>query len=182
MIIKRYFIEGLALITPKRFGDDRGFFLESYKQSFFQENNLPIHFVQDNHSRSKKGVLRGLHYQSPPFDQGKLVRVSKGSVLDVAVDIRRESPTYGKWIAEELNDKNCSMLWVPTGFAHGFLTLEDDTDFLYKVTNDYSKEHEGGIMFNDSDLGIEWGMESLDLIVSDKDKILTSWKDFKSPF
>ena len=139
-------IPDVLLITPKKFGDDRGFFMETYKLSEFQVNGISVSYVQDNHSKSKTGVLRGLHYQLKPFDQGKLVRVVSGSLLDVAVDIRQGSPFYGQHIAHVISAQNHEMLWIPSGFAHGTLILEDDTELLYKVTNEYSPSHDRGIL------------------------------------
>jgi dTDP-4-dehydrorhamnose 3,5-epimerase len=183
MLFKRYELEGLVLIEPKVFGDDRGFFFESFKNSQFQKEGLPTFYYQDNHSRSSKGVLRGLHFQIPPKPQGKLVRVIRGSVIDVVVDIRKNSVTYGKWISEELNEENKKILYVPPGFAHGFLTLEDKTDFLYKVTEEYAPELELGISPFDSDLNIPW-QEWLDceFLLSKKDKESPKLNHFESPF
>lgn len=175
-------ISGPVLILPQVHGDSRGFFMESFKASTYIEFGIPEMFRQDNHSKSAKNVLRGLHFQAPPMDQGKLVRVTRGSVLDVAVDIRKNSKTYGQHISVILSEKNHEIFWVPSGFAHGFLTLEDDTEFLYKVTNEYSKESEGGILFDDLDLAINWGLPSNECIISPKDKLLSTWKDFESPF
>ncbi|MBA4303513.1 MAG: dTDP-4-dehydrorhamnose 3,5-epimerase [Sphingobacteriaceae bacterium] len=162
-------IEGLKIIQPKVWGDARGHFFESYSEAAFKAAGLPTAFVQDNQSLSAKGILRGLHFQKPPYAQGKLVRVIKGAVLDVAVDIRSSSPTYGQHFAIELNEENKTMLWVPPGFAHGFLTLADDTIFVYKVTGIYNKESEGGLLWNDPALGIQWGIENP--LLSDKDKV-----------
>ena len=149
-------ISGVFIIEPKIFGDARGFFMESYNaQSWAQAIGEP-QFVQDNHSRSGIGVLRGLHYQLPPFAQGKLVRVTRGAVFDVAVDIRRSSPTFGQWVGVTLTEENHRQLWVPPGFAHGFLTLTDEVDFLYKTTAYYAPTHERAISWNDSDIGIVW--------------------------
>ncbi len=149
-------ISGVFIIEPKVFGDARGFFMESYNaQSWAQAIGEP-QFVQDNHSRSGIGVLRGLHYQLPPFAQGKLVRVTRGAVFDVAVDIRRSSPTFGQWVGVTLTEENHRQLWVPPGFAHGFLTLTAEVDFLYKTTAYYAPTHERAIAWNDSDIGIVW--------------------------
>ncbi|MCW7462932.1 dTDP-4-dehydrorhamnose 3,5-epimerase [Leptospira limi] len=175
-------IKGPVLIFPKVHGDDRGFFFESFKSSEYEKLGIPKIFSQDNHSKSGKNVLRGLHFQSPPHDQGKLVRVIRGSVLDVIVDIRKESSTYGDHLTLKLTEKNHEIFWVPSGFLHGFITLEDDTEFLYKVTNEYSKESEGGVMFNDPTLNINWGIPYHECILSEKDKVLPFFKDFKSPF
>ncbi|TGK78422.1 dTDP-4-dehydrorhamnose 3,5-epimerase [Leptospira noumeaensis] len=182
MKTKEFSISGPVLIFPTVHGDDRGFFLESFKASEYASLGIPSLFSQDNHSKSNKNVLRGLHYQAPPMDQGKLVRVVKGSVLDVAVDIRKNSKTYGQHVSVILTEKKHEIFWVPSGFAHGFLVLEDNTEFLYKVTNEYSKESEGGILFNDPALGIDWGISTEACILSAKDKILPFLKDFVSPF
>lgn len=149
-------IPDVLLIEPKIFGDTRGFFLESFNQKSFNEaTGLDVNFVQDNHSRSTKGVLRGLHYQEQQ-PQGKLVRVVRGAVFDVAVDIRKESPTFGHWIGVELSETNHRQLWVPAGFAHGFLVLSESADFLYKTTDYYAPQHERCIAWNDPDIGIAW--------------------------
>lgn len=161
-------IPGLLIIEPKVFGDERGFFVETYNEPRYKESGIAGDFVQDNLSQSKKGVLRGLHYQAPPFAQGKLVSVIKGAVLDVAVDIREDSPTFGQYVAVELTGENKKQFWIPEGFAHGFLTLEDDTLFAYKCTNVYSPEHDRGVKYNDPAIGIEWP-EIGEFIVSDKD-------------
>ena len=145
-------LEGLLIIRPDVFEDERGYFFESYNQEKFHKAGIDLKFVQDNESKSKKGVVRGLHLQSPPFEQGKLVRVMRGSVLDVAVDIRRNSPTYGKWAAIELSGKKKWMYWIPPGFAHGFATLEDETIFFYKCTNVYNKDAERSFLWNDPDV------------------------------
>lgn len=161
-------IPEVVLIIPKVFEDDRGFFMETYKSSEFKKNGINADFVQHNHSKSKKGVLRGLHYQLNPKAQGKLLRVVKGALLDVVVDIRKGSPTYGKWVSAELNDQNKHMLWVPPGFAHGILTLENNTELLYEVTEEYSPENERGILWNDSEIGIKWPIEKPSLVERDK--------------
>jgi dTDP-4-dehydrorhamnose 3,5-epimerase len=172
---------GLYIFEPKVFPDGRGFFLESYKKALFDESGLAIDFLQDNHARSTaKGVLRGLHFQAPPSAQTKLVRVTRGAVLDVAVDVRAGSPTYGEHIAVELSEDNFTQLLVPRGFAHGYLTLTEDVEFLYKVDSYYDRERDGGLLWNDPDLGIDWGIS--EPILSDKDKVLPRLKDFKSPF
>ncbi len=173
-------LEGLLIIKPDVFEDERGYFFESYNQDKFLTHGIDVTFVQDNESKSKRGVLRGLHFQNPPFAQGKLVRVMRGSVLDVAVDIRRGSPTYGKWSSIVLSGQNKWMYWIPAGFAHGFLTLEDDTIFFYKCTNVYSKESEGAIRWNDSDLNIDWGI--IDPVISPKDEVTPGFREFVSRF
>lgn len=169
-------IEDVILIKPKVFGDERGFFLESYKKSLFAVNGIDVEFIQDNHSKSSKGVLRGLHYQLDPKAQGKLVRCVAGSVFDVAVDIRHGSPTFGKWVGFELSAENKQMLWIPAGFAHGFVTLEDGTEFLYKTTAEYAPECDRGIKYDDLDIGINWPQIS-ELLLSDKDKKQPLLKD-----
>jgi dTDP-4-dehydrorhamnose 3,5-epimerase len=161
-------IDGLLIIEPKVFGDERGFFMESWNMSGFAEVGLNIDFVQDNHSRSQKGVLRGMHFQNPG-PQGKLVRVVSGAVFDVAVDLRRSSATFGKWFGTELSAENKRMFWVPQGFAHGFLTLEDDTDFLYKCDAPYTPENEHSLAWDDPDVGIAWPVEGLEVQLSTKD-------------
>lgn len=169
-------IPEVIIVEPKVFADERGWFMESFnEQSFHHELiklglSVPNAFVQDNHSCSNKGVLRGLHYQIAPHAQGKLVRVTQGSVFDVAVDIRSDSPTFGKWVGVELSDENHKQLWIPEGFAHGFVALEDNTHFLYKTTNYYSKECERSILWNDEDLDINWTIiKNVELIISQKD-------------
>jgi len=180
MEFKKSKLEGVVEITPNVFGDDRGYFLESYSKQLFLENGIDIDFVQDNQSLSSKGVLRGLHFQAPPYAQDKLVRVISGRVLDVVLDIRKNSPTYGQHEIYELTANKKNMLLVPKGFAHGFATLEDDTIFVYKCSNLYNKECEGGVLWNDEALAIKWGINNP--IVSEKDKILPLFRDFESPF
>jgi dTDP-4-dehydrorhamnose 3,5-epimerase len=173
-------INGLLIIQPKVFEDNRGYFYESYNESLFRQNGIDQHFVQDNQSLSHTGVLRGLHFQRPPYDQGKLVRIVKGAVLDVAVDIRKNSPTYGKHFSIELTEENKTMFWVPSGFAHGFLTLRDNTIFSYKCTNFFNKESEDCILWNDTSLGINWGIELPQL--SEKDKTGKLFNEFETCF
>lgn len=181
MQIKETNIEGLLVLRPRRFEDERGYFFESFnQQQFSQLVNQTIEFVQDNESVSKKGVVRGLHFQSPPHAQGKLVRVASGSVLDVAVDIRKNSPTYGQWHAELLSAENGTQFWIPAGFAHGFVALEDQTQFLYKCTNYYAPSAEATLLWNDPQLNIDWNCSNP--IVSEKDKQGTSFSSFISPF
>jgi dTDP-4-dehydrorhamnose 3,5-epimerase len=179
MIITRLSIPDLFLIEPKIFGDDRGFFFESFNNNTF--NNAigrDAKFVQDNHSKSSKNVLRGLHYQLPPKAQGKLVRVTQGEVFDVAVDIRKNSPTFGQWVGEILSAENKKQLWIPEGFAHGFLTLSDTAEFIYKTTDYYAPELERCIIWNDETLGINWPLiEGAPPILSEKDKAAKSFKD-----
>lgn len=174
-------IDGLQLIKPKVFSDNRGFFLESYAAEKFANQGITVAFVQDNHSKSvHKDVLRGLHFQTPPFDQSKLVRVTRGSILDVVVDLRKTSTTYGHWHSFVLDTRDFLMLFVPKGLAHGFCTLEPDTEVQYKVDNQYSPAHDSGIRWNDPDLSVQWPVENP--ILSDKDGRLPFWKDFISPF
>jgi dTDP-4-dehydrorhamnose 3,5-epimerase len=180
MQIRETNLPGVFIIQPKIFEDPRGYFFESYNKKAFKEHGINAEFVQDNQSLSQKGVLRGLHFQNPPHAQGKLVSVTKGAVLDVAVDIRKNSSTYGKHVALELNEKNKTMMWIPEGFAHGFLTLEDNTIFTYKCTNFYNKESEGCLLWNDSNIGIDWGADQP--LLSDKDKLGVSLNDFISEF
>lgn len=178
MKIEKYDIVGPALIIPNKFGDSRGFFSEVFVESRFKEIDPEIKFVQDNQSFSaKKGTIRGLHFQKPPYAQAKLVRCLRGSIFDVAVDIRDGSPTYGKWVGAVLSHSNWSQLYVPIGFAHGFVTLEDDTEVMYKVSDYYNKESEGGIIFDDPNLAIDWGINRNDAVLSDKDLILPELKD-----
>jgi dTDP-4-dehydrorhamnose 3,5-epimerase len=173
-------LDGLLIIDPDVFRDERGYFFESFNSSKFLNIGLDLNFVQDNESKSGKNVLRGLHFQVPPFEQGKLVRVVKGAVLDVAVDLRKNSPTYGKWEGVELSEQNKRMYWIPPGFAHGFLTLEDDTVFFYKCTAVYNKESERSIAWNDPDLMIHWGISYP--VLSERDKISPAFSTFVSPF
>lgn len=161
-------ISGPLIIEPRVFGDARGFFMETWNAAAFAQAGLNVAFVQDNHSRSQKGVLRGLHFQNPGA-QGKLVRVTRGAVFDVAVDLRASSPTFGQWVGVELSADNNRMFWVPEGFAHGFLTLEDDTDFLYKCTAPYAPQSEHTLAWDDPAVGVAWPVAGLDPIISDKD-------------
>lgn len=172
------------MIEPKVWKDNRGYFYESFSAKAFTDAGINASFVQDNQSFSQRGTLRGLHAQKAPFAQGKLVRVIQGSVLDVAVDARKASATYGQHFSIELSGENHKQLWVPPGFLHGFLTLEDETIFTYKVTSYYDKDSEVGVMWNDADLDINWSKDITkeDLLLSDKDLVLPSFKDFVSPF
>jgi dTDP-4-dehydrorhamnose 3,5-epimerase len=164
-------LPGVKLITPKKFGDHRGFFSEVYKRGVLSGCGVGMEFVQDNHSLSaEKGVVRVLHYQLPPKAQDKLIRVIRGAILDVAVDIRRGSPTFGKWTAMELSALNWRQLFVPIGFAHGFVTLEPNTEVIYKVSDYYSPEHERGVAWDDPDLSVAWGIEASAAILSDRDR------------
>jgi dTDP-4-dehydrorhamnose 3,5-epimerase len=177
-------IKDLFIIEPKIWKDPRGYFYESFSARAFADAEINAVFVQDNQSFSQRGTLRGLHAQAAPFAQGKLVRVIQGAVLDVAVDIRKNSPTYGQHFTIELTGENHKQLWVPPGFLHGFLTLADDTIFTYKVTNYYDKESEIGVMWNDPILNINWSeqVNKEDLLLSDKDLVLSGFDSFVSPF
>ena len=172
-------IDGLIIIEPKVFTDDRGFFMETYSKKEFADNGINVEFVQDNHSQSTKGVLRGLHFQKPPFAQDKLIRVTRGKVLDIALDIRKDSPTFGQYEVVELSEENKKMFFIPKGFAHGFLVLSDIVDFQYKCSNYYSKESEGGILWNDPEIGINLPQAG-DLLLSDKDKLWPTLAEIKN--
>lgn len=180
MIIERFDIDGPVLIHPKVYSDDRGCFFESFNQEAFQDLGLPTSFHQDNQSISSKGVIRGLHFQLPPWEQGKLVRVVSGRVMDIAVDIRRDSVTFGKHIRIELSAASFTMLWIPPGFAHGFSVLEDNTAFLYKCTTPYRPDSERGILWNDPELRIDWGV--VNPLVSEKDRHLPLFRNLETPF
>ena len=180
MKVERFEIAGLLLIKPTVYSDERGMFYETYARNNYSIEGIPDTFLQDNESISKRNVLRGLHFQLPPHDQGKLVRVVKGAAMDVAVDIRKLSPTYGKYIMVELSEENKNQFWIPSGFAHGFLSLSDETIFSYKCTNTYHKDSESGLIWNDKDINIQWNIDNP--IVSDKDKQLASFSSFNSPF
>lgn len=171
-------IEGLVIIEPSVYPDERGFFMESYSKKVFVENGIDIEFVQDNHSRSTKGVFRGLHFQKPPFAQDKLVRCTKGEVLDIAVDIRKDSPTFGQYESVLISEENKKMFFIPKGFAHGFLVLSEIADFQYKCSNFYNKESEGGLSYNDPNIKIDW--PQMDLILSDKDKLWPKLSEVKN--
>ncbi|WP_162618584.1 dTDP-4-dehydrorhamnose 3,5-epimerase [Pedobacter yulinensis] len=176
-------LKGVLVIEPKIWKDPRGYFYESFNSQILAEAGITAPFVQDNQSFSQKGTLRGLHAQKQPFAQGKLVRVIQGRVFDVAVDARRQSPTYGQHFGIELSGDNHKQLWVPPGFLHGFLTLEDDTIFTYKVTQFYNKESEVGVIWNDPQLGINWGsIPAAELLLSEKDTVLPGFSEFDSPF
>ncbi|MCB9246908.1 MAG: dTDP-4-dehydrorhamnose 3,5-epimerase [Flavobacteriales bacterium] len=181
MEFTRCTIDGLVIIDPKVFGDARGYFFESYNRSHFEQAGLDMTFVQDNQSFSGKGILRGLHFQSPPNAQGKLLRVVQGSIYDVAVDIRKDSATYGKYEAVVLSGDNKRMFYIPPGFAHGFYTLEPDTLVQYKCTDVYAPQSEGGLMWNDPDLGIGWPLDGEPLL-SEKDGLYKPFREFQSPF
>lgn len=172
-------IEGLLVIEPKVWVDERGYFLETFHQNWFNDLNMQVDFVQDNQSFSNRGVLRGLHCQAAPYAQGKLVRVIKGEVVDIAVDIRENSPTYGQHFSIHLSEENKKLVWVPPGFLHGFITLKDETIFTYKVSNYYHKESEVGVIWNDKTLNIDWILPESELIISDKDKNLGTFDALK---
>ena len=175
-------IEGVLIIEPRVFKDERGLFFESFnKDQFDAATDGKYKFVQDNQSVSRKGVLRGLHFQNPPFAQGKLVSVSRGGVIDVAVDIRKDSPTYGEHVAVELTEENRRQLWIPPGFAHGFVTLEPESEIVYKCSDYYAPETEGAVLWNDPDIGIHWPAAA-DPILSDKDAAAPLLSDLESPF
>jgi dTDP-4-dehydrorhamnose 3,5-epimerase len=180
MEIQKTIIEGVLVIKPQVFYDPRGYFFEPYNADRYKSTGIEFDFIQDNQSLSQKNALRGLHFQAPPFDQGKLVRVVKGAVIDVVVDIRKHSPTFGHHFKLELSESNFLQLWIPPGFAHGFVTLEDNTIFEYKCTNYYNKMSEGGIRWNDEDIAINWNVS--EPIISDKDSELPLLRDFISPF
>lgn len=166
-------MKDVILVKPKVFGDSRGFFMETYKKSEFFQHGIKTEFMQDNHSKSTKGVLRGLHFQTPPKAQAKLVRCPRGKVFDVAVDIRKDSPDFGKWVGAVLSDENKHMLFIPEGFAHGFVVLSDEAELIYKASDEYSPENDRGIKWNDPDIGIDWGIDFEPLV---------SEKDAKQPF
>lgn len=173
-------IEGLLILEPAVFGDERGYFMESYSEKEFLSIGLDMRFVQDNLSYSRKGILRGLHFQAPPFDQGKLVSVVRGHVLDVAVDIRKSSPTYGKHVMVHLSEENHKLFYIPPGFAHGFLVISEECFFAYKCTNFYDRNSEGGLMWNDPELGIDW--QATMPTISEKDSHYQAFHAFQSPF
>jgi dTDP-4-dehydrorhamnose 3,5-epimerase len=175
-------ISDVYIIEPSVFGDDRGYFLESFNLEKFEENIYPIKFIQDNESKSSRGVIRGLHFQKPPFNQAKLVRCIEGRVMDVALDIRKGSPTYGKHVAIELTGENKRQLFVPRGFAHGFSVLSESAIFAYKVDNTYTPESDAGIRYDDKELNIDWGLSEEDVELSVKDENLSFFKDLDSPF
>lgn len=175
-------LDGVKLITPRRFGDHRGFFSESYSRKGLAEHGIDIEFVQDNHSLSMTpGTVRGLHFQAPPHAQDKLVRCGKGALFDVAVDIRKGSPTYGEWVGFELSFENGAQLLVPAGFAHGFITLVPETEIIYKCSDYYAPETEGALIWNDSDIGIVWPFDG-EVVLSDKDAVAPGLAGFESPF
>jgi dTDP-4-dehydrorhamnose 3,5-epimerase len=183
ILIKPTDLSGILIISPRRFGDDRGFFCETWNASGLADYGVNTTFVQDNQSLSSTvGTIRGLHYQSPPHAQDKLVRCGRGALLDVAVDIRKGSPTYGEWVAVELSAENGKQLLIPKGFLHGFVTLEPDTEILYKCSDYYAPECDGAIRFDDPDIGVDWGISADQAVLSEKDASAPFLKDFDSPF
>jgi dTDP-4-dehydrorhamnose 3,5-epimerase len=175
-------IEGLIIIEPRVFGDERGYFLESYNEKEFKKAIGKVSFVQDNESKSSKGILRGLHFQKPPFAQAKLVRCIEGKVLDVVVDIRKNSKTYGQHFAVELSGENKKQVFIPKGFAHGFVVLSDSATFAYKVDNTYAPASDAGIHWNDTSLNIQWTINESEILVSEKDSKLPFFSEFETPF
>ena len=167
---ERQKIKDVILIKPKVFGDSRGFFMESYKKSDFYANGIDVEFNQDNHSKSSKGVLRGLHYQAAPYGQAKIVRCGRGRIYDVAVDIRPDSPTFGQYVKVELSEDNKQMLYIPVGFAHGFVALTDEVELLYKASGEYNPQADRGVLWNDPDINIDWDID-FEPLLSDKDKV-----------
>ncbi len=183
MMIETTWIQGLALLTPIRFSDDRGFFSETYNARLLEQNGITEQFVQDNHSLSLQvGTVRGLHFQAPPNAQAKLVRCVRGAVFDVALDIRKGSPTYGQWFGTELSCENGRQLLIPVGFAHGFVTRRAHTEIIYKCSDYYASETEGILRFDDPDIGIDWGLAGTPAILSKKDASACPWDTFESPF
>lgn len=170
-------IPDLCIIEPSVFGDQRGYFLESFNLEKFEEGIRPIKFIQDNESKSSKGVIRGLHFQKPPYNQAKLVRCIEGAVRDIAVDIRKDSPTFGKYLSIELSGENKKQLFVPRGFAHGFVVLSETATFAYKVDNAYAPDYDSGIRWDDKELGIDWGIDKSEVKVSEKDKHLPMFSE-----
>lgn len=183
MQVEQTALPGVVELTPRRFGDDRGFFSEVYNAAALAQNGINVTFVQDNHSLSRQvGVVRGLHFQAPPHAQDKLVRVGRGRVLDVAVDIRKGSPHFGKWLALELSAEAGNQLFIPKGFLHGFAVLEPDSELLYKCSDYYAPDCDGAVRFDDPDLGIDWGIDTASAILSAKDAAAPLFRDFDSPF
>ena len=173
---KRLEIEDVVLVIPKVFADERGFFMEGYKKSEFFANGIDVEFNQDNHSKSTKGVLRGLHYQAKPYGQAKLVRCSKGRIYDVAVDIRPNSETFGQYVKVELSEENKQMLFIPEGFAHGFVALTDEVELLYKASGEYNQQADRGLLWNDKDINIDWNID-FEPLLSEKDKVQPTLKE-----
>ena len=182
MKFSKAIIPGIVVIEPTVLSDKRGYFLESFNKNEFEKAIGKVSFVQDNESRSSKGVLRGLHYQKPPFAQAKLVRCINGEILDIAVDIRKDSPTYGLYHSDVLSSENKKQLFIPKGFAHGFVVLSEYAVFAYKVDNTYAPDYEAGILWNDKELGVEWGVNEKEIFISEKDDQLPLFSEFKSPF
>lgn len=183
MQLEQTSIPDVLVLTPRRFGDDRGWFSEVWNRETLRKAGIDVDFVQDNHSLSRPvGTVRGLHYQAPPHAQDKLVRCGAGRVLDVAVDVRKGSPSYGKWVAVELSAENGKQLFIPKGFLHGFATLEPNSELLYKCSDVYAPECDGSVRFDDPDIGIDWGVDLSQAILSDKDHKAQSFADFNSPF
>ena len=183
IVVEPLEIPAVLLVTPKRFGDSRGFFSELYNRADFAASGMEMEFVQDNHSLSEAvGTIRGLHFQAPPRAQDKLVRCGRGRIFDVAVDIRKGSPSFGQWVGAELSFENGQMLLVPAGFAHGFVTLEPGSEIIYKCSDTYAPETEGAVRWDDPDIGIEWPLDGLDPKLSDKDAIAPLLRDLDSPF
>ena len=182
MKFSKAIIPGIVVIEPTVLSDKRGYFLESFNKNEFEKAIGKVSFVQDNESRSSKGVLRGLHYQKPPFAQAKLVRCIEGKILDIAVDIRKDSPTYGLYHSDVLSSENKKQLFIPKGFAHGFVVLSEYAVFAYKVDNTYAPDCEAGILWNDKELGVEWGVNEKEIFISEKDDQLPLFSEFKSPF
>lgn len=183
MKIEKTALPGMLILTPRRFGDARGWFSEVWNQKTYADHGIDTAFVQDNHSYSRDvGTVRGLHFQSPPHAQAKLVRCARGRILDVAVDIRRGSPSYGDWVGVELSAENGQQVLIPAGFLHGFVTLEPDCEVLYKCSDTYAPDCDGAVRFDDPDLGIDWGLDPKAAILSDKDAAAQSFRDFQSPF
>lgn len=183
MKVEQTALPGVVVLTPRRFGDERGFFSEVYNREVLAGHGIGVEFVQDNHSLSRqRGVVRGLHFQSPPHAQDKLVRVGAGRVLDVAVDIRKGSPTYGQWVGVELSAELGNQIFIPKGFLHGFATLEPDSELLYKCSDFYAPDCDGAVRFDDPDIGIDWGIDAGAAILSDKDAKAPLLRDFDSPF
>lgn len=183
MQVERTALPGVVLITPRRFGDHRGFFSESWSRAGLAAQGIDIDFVQDNHSLSRQaGTVRGLHFQAPPRAQAKLVRCGRGALFDVAVDIRRGSPTYGQWVGCELSFENGCQLLIPAGFAHGFMTLTGDTEIVYKCSDGYAPETEGALLWSDPGIGIDWPLKDLSPVISDKDAVAPGIAGFDSPF
>lgn len=184
MSIEATTLDGVLILTPPRFADERGFFSETWNRRLLLEQGLDLpDFVQDNHSLSRKvGTVRGLHFQSPPYAQGKLVRCGHGRLYDVAVDIRRDSPTYGEWVGAELSFENGRQLWIPPGFLHGFVTREPDTEIIYKCTGHYSAECESTVRWDCAQIGIDWDLRGVSPVLSEKDAAAPDFADFRSPF